>query len=54
LRRLAALFKPSASPASAVAPHKAHPGLPVVLVPVGGAVLLAGLTRAAWRSWRGR
>ena len=53
LLRLAALIIPVGFAASAVAPHEGDPGVPVVLVPVGGVVLVAGLTRAAWRSWRG-
>jgi hypothetical protein len=54
LLRLGALVIPIGFAASAVAPHEGDPGLPVALVPVGGVFLVAGLTRIAWRSWRGR
>ena len=35
-----------------IAPHEGDPGFPVVLVPVGGVLLVAGLVRLAWSSWR--
>jgi hypothetical protein len=38
---------------SAVRPHEGDPGLPVLLVPLGAALLIAGLGRVAWASWRG-
>jgi hypothetical protein len=53
LLRLGALIIPVGFAASAIAPHEGDPGLPVALVPVGGLLLVAGLTRVAWRSWRG-
>jgi hypothetical protein len=35
-----------------IAPHEGDPGFPVVPVPVGGLLMVAGLARCAWSSWR--
>ena len=35
-----------------IAPHEGDPGFPVGLVPVCGLLLVAGLARVAWSSWR--
>jgi len=47
-----ALLIPVGFALGAVAPQEGDPGWPVFLVPVGGALLVAGLIRAAWRAWR--
>jgi hypothetical protein len=52
--RAGALLIPAGFALGAIAPHEADPGWPVVLVPLGGVVLVGGLIRAAWRSWRFR
>jgi hypothetical protein len=52
LIRLGALIIPAGFASSAIAPPEGDPGLPVLLVPVGGLLLVAGLTQVAWRSWR--
>ncbi len=54
LLRAAALLIPVGFALGAVASHEGDPGWPVLLVPVGGALLVAGLIRAAWRAWRDR
>jgi hypothetical protein len=52
LLRAGALLIPLGFALGAVAPHEGDPGWPVFLVPGGGALLVAGLSRAAWRAWR--
>jgi len=49
-----ALLIPVGFALGAVAPQEGDPGWPVFLVPVGGALLVAGLIRAAWRACRDR
>jgi hypothetical protein len=52
LLRAGALAVPLGFGLGAVSPHEGDPGLPVVLVPVGALLLVAGLARAAVRAWR--
>jgi hypothetical protein len=58
LRRTGALIRagafliPLGFALAAIAPHEGDPGLPVLLVPLGGALLIAGLGRAALRAWK--
>ena len=52
LLRAGALVIPVGFALSAIAPHEGDPGWPVVLVPIGGALLVAGLGRAAAQAWR--
>jgi hypothetical protein len=52
--RAAALLIPAGFALGAIAPHEGDPGWPVVLVPIGGALLVGGLIRTAWRAWRFR
>ena len=52
LLRAGALAIPAGFALSAIAPHEGDPGWPVALVPVGGALLVAGLGRAAAQAWR--
>ena len=54
LLRAGALLIPAGFALGAIAPHEGDPGWPVLLVPVGGALLVAGLIRTAWRAWRFR
>ena len=54
LLRAGALLIPAGFALGAIAPHEGDPGWPVVLVPIGGALLVAGLIRTAWRAWRFR
>lgn len=54
LLRAGALLIPAGFALGAIAPHEADPGWPVVLVPIGGALLVSGLIRTAWRAWRFR
>jgi len=51
LLRAGALLIPAGFALGGIAPHEGDPGWPVVLVPLGGLLLLAGLVRVAWRSW---
>jgi len=52
LLRAAAVLIPLGFALGGVAPHEGDPGFPVVLVPVGGLLLVIGLVRLAWSSWR--
>ena len=52
LLRAGALLIPVGFALSAIAPHEGDPGWPVALVPLGGALLVAGLGRAAAQAWR--
>lgn len=52
LIRAGALVVPLGFALSAIAPHEADPGFPVLLVPLGAVLLIAGLARAALRAWR--
>jgi hypothetical protein len=52
LLRVGALVLPLGFGLSAIAPHEGDPGFPVLLVPVGAVLLVAGLGRAAVRAWR--
>jgi hypothetical protein len=54
LLRAGALLIPAGFALGGIAPHEGDPGWPVVLVPVGGALLVSGLVRMAWRSWLSR
>ena len=54
LIRAGALVVPLGFALSAVAPHEADPGFPVLLVPAGAVLLIGGLARAALRAWRSR
>ena len=54
LIRAGALVVPLGFALSAIAPHEGDPGFPVLLVPAGALLLIAGLGRAARRSWRPR
>jgi hypothetical protein len=54
LLRAGALLVPVGFALGGIAPHEGDPGWPVILVPVGGLLLVAGLARLAWRSWRRR
>jgi hypothetical protein len=54
LLRAGALLIPAGFALGAIAPHEADPGWPVVLVPIGGALLVGGLIRTAWQAWRFR
>jgi hypothetical protein len=54
LLRAGALIVPLGFALGAIRPHEGDPGLPVLLVPVGGLLLVAGLCRTAWGSWRAR
>lgn len=52
LLRAGAMLIPLGFALGGIAPHEGDPGFPVVLVPVGGLLLVAGLARLAWSSWR--
>lgn len=52
LIRAGALIVPLGFATGAIAPHEGDPGLPVVLVPLGAALLLFGLGRIALDEWR--
>jgi hypothetical protein len=54
LLRAGALLIPVGFALGGIAPHEGDPGWPVVLVPVGGVSLVAGLFRISWRSWLNR
>jgi hypothetical protein len=54
LLRAGALLIPAGFALGGIAPHEGDPGWPVVLVPVGGLLLVAGLFRISWRSWLNR
>jgi hypothetical protein len=54
LLRAGALLIPAGFALGGIAPHEGDPGWPVVLVPIGGALLVAGLFRISWRSWLNR
>ena len=54
LLRAAAVLIPAGFALGAIAPHEGDPGWPVLLVPIGGALLVAGLIRTAWHAWRFR
>jgi len=52
LLQAGALLIPLGFALGGIAPPEGDPGFPVVLVPVGGLLLVAGLVRLAWSSWR--
>ncbi len=52
LIRAGALLVPAGFATGAIAPHEGDPGLPVVLVPIGAALLVLGLGRIALDEWR--
>jgi hypothetical protein len=54
LLRAGALLVPLGFALGGIAPHEGDPGWPVVLVPVGGLLLVAGLIGVAWQNWRSR
>jgi len=52
LVRAGAFLVPVGFALGGIAPHEGDPGWPVVLVPLGGLLLVSGLIRLAWQSWR--
>jgi hypothetical protein len=52
LVRAGALVVPLGFATGAIAPHEGDPGLPVVLVPIGAALLVLGLGQIAFDEWR--